>query len=155
MVVLGGNCLYELPCAQDQEQCILRAARALKPGGQLFLDTSHMEGELADAWQDPVEKPCFPSGLCADGVCLESTIQTIWCDVSGKLALFRRRTRVVDADGRHTDYVYEQQKHPVSTGEVKGWLEKSGLVVEGLFGSRDGKPYTHASPRAIFWARKV
>jgi len=49
---------------------------------------------------------------------------------------------------------YVHQKHPVSAVEVRGWLENHGFAVERTFGDRAGNPYTDASPRAIFWARK-
>jgi hypothetical protein len=50
---------------------------------------------------------------------------------------------------------YEQQKHPVSTIEVRTWLEGHGFAIERLYGDRAGNPYGDDSPRAIFWARKL
>jgi SAM-dependent methyltransferase len=154
LVVLGGNCLYELANADEQKHCIQSAASALKPGGFLFLDNDHMEGTLALAWQDNTVRLSFPSGQCADGVRLESTMQTIWCDVSGRLARFHRQTKTIFPDGRIIEQAYIQQKHPVSTGEVKLWLEKYGFMIEHLYGTRKRDSYTDTSPRAIFWAKK-
>ncbi len=48
---MSGNCLYELATADEQERCIQAAAGALKPGGFLFLNNDHMEGELAPGWK--------------------------------------------------------------------------------------------------------
>jgi SAM-dependent methyltransferase len=154
VVVLGGNCFYELATPEEQERCVQSAASALNPGGYLFLDNDHMEGSLSPAWQYATPRACFPTGECADGVRVESTIQTIWVDVAARLARFRRQTRAIYADGRVIEQTYIQQKHPVSTGEVKDWLEKHGFAIEQLYGSRKREPYTEASPRAIFWAKK-
>lgn len=57
-------------------------------------------------------------------------------------------------DGNIVEKEYVQQKHPVSTVEVQTWLEAHGFIVEQLYGDRAGNPYTEASSRAIFWARK-
>ncbi len=46
------------------------------------------------------------------------------------------------------------QTHPASAVEVQAWLEAHGFRVERLFGDRAGNPYTDASGRAIFWARR-
>lgn len=154
LVVLGGNCFYELANLEEQEGCILAAASALKPGGYLFIDNDHMEGDLSLEWRDTSPRPCFPSGICADGVRLESTIQTIWFDVSARLVRFRRKTKTIFPDGHIIEHTYIQQKHPISTQEVRLALERFGLVVEKLYGSRDCQPYTDSSPRAIFWAQK-
>ncbi len=154
LVIMGGNCLYELASLEEQEGCIRSAASALKRGGYLFLDNDHMEGGLAQAWQDTAVKPGFPSGLCKDGVRLESTIQTIWFNEPARLARFERKTKTVFPDGRIDEQVFIQQKHPVSTHEVSHWLEKHGFTIERLYGDWSRQTYSDASPRAIFWARK-
>lgn len=155
VVVMGGNCLYELATPEEQEHCIRLAASALKAGGYLFLDNDHMEGPLAPAWQDTTERTSFPTGQCADGIRLESTMQTVWCDVPGRLARIRRQTKVIFPDGRIIERTHIQQKHPVSTEEMKRWLTKAGFTVEKFYGTRQCEPYQHTSPRAIFWAKKV
>jgi len=37
-VILGCNCFYELATPEEQEGCIISAARALRPGGCVFID---------------------------------------------------------------------------------------------------------------------
>jgi SAM-dependent methyltransferase len=155
IVVLGGNCFYELSSPEEQERCVAQAAAALRAGGHVFIDNDHMEGDLDPAWQTPgVRQGAWPTGVCADGARLESTSETIWFDARRRLARFRRRVTVTLLGGQVRELEYVQLKHPVSTGEVHGWLERHGFEVEGLFGDRAGKPYTAASGRAIFWARK-
>lgn len=44
MVILGSNCLFELPSPKAQEECILRASEALVPGGRLFVDNNDTSG---------------------------------------------------------------------------------------------------------------
>jgi SAM-dependent methyltransferase len=50
VVLLAGNCLYELATAEEQQSCVRLAASALKAGGYLLLDNDHMEGELDQRW---------------------------------------------------------------------------------------------------------
>ena len=154
LVILGGNCFYELPEAVIQEGCIRTALDALRPGGCLFIDNNHLEGDLPPAWQDPAPQPAFPSGTCADGTRLESTMQTVAFDAPRRLACFRRVTRVTHPSGQTEVKVRMQQKHPVSMAEVRDWLEYHTFTIKAMWGDYDGSPYTPDSPRAIFWARR-
>lgn len=155
LVILGGNCFYELSSPDEQEKCIIKAASALKPGGHIYVDNNHMEGELDLSWQLPGIRAGFPTGICSDGTSVESWVETVWFDVPKRLAKFRRITKVKFPDGKGIEQEYFQQKHPVSTGEVRSWLEAHGFVIEQLCGDRKGNPYTTESDRAIFWARKL
>ena len=154
LVILGGNCFYELATAEEQERCIISAAEALKPGGAVYLDNDHMEGELDESWREPGVTKAFPRGVCSDGSRLEGWIETIWHDAPARLVRFRRRTELTLPDGEIVEKEYVQQKHPVSKGEVESWLIAHGFVVEEIYGARDGTPYTGESERAIFWARR-
>jgi len=157
LVILGGNCLYELGTPEDQEACIKNAADALNPGGFLWLDCDHQEGELKRSWQrvGEVSTNAFPSGVCADGAVVRSTNETMWCDVGNRLVRGRRRT-VVEKGG---EVLHEQefvvQTHPPSTAEMRQWLEANGFEIIYLWGDHEnGVLYTDESGRATFWARK-
>jgi len=152
LVILGGNCFYELVTADEQEECILRASNSVKPGGYIYLDNNHMEGELDSSWQQSGVKKGFPTGRCLDGTNVESTLETVWFDVQRRLARFRRCTKLTLPDGSIIEKEYLQQKHPVSTIEVQTWLENHGFNIRQLYGDRAGNPYTETSDRAIFWA---
>jgi len=164
LIILGGNCLFELATPKEQEHVIRSAAVALNPGGYIYVDNDHMEGDLDPSWQQPGIKPGFPSGVCSDGTKVESTIETIWFDIPTRLARFRCTTRINlpgsggtehrSTSGKVVHVEYIQQKHPVSAVEVQAWLERYGFIIEQVFGDRTGSPYTPASDRAIFWARK-
>jgi len=154
LVILGGNCFYELPGPEGQEGCIRRAAASLVPGGHVYVDNDHMEGDLDKTWQRPIVQPSFPTGLCMDGSRLESTIQTIRYDVPHRAVWFRRWTRLTRPDGGVLERDVLQRKHPVSAGEVRSWLEKHGFTILCQLGDRAGSDYKPDSPRAIFWARK-
>ncbi len=155
LVILGANCFYELATAQEQEGCIASAAEALRPGGHVYVDNNHMEGELDEDWRRPgVNANRFPTGACADGTRLQGTIETIWYDAPRRLVRFRRTVRVTLPDGRTTSREWVQQKHPVSAVEVRMWLERHGFIIEQTYGGRDASPYTPTSGRAIFWARR-
>jgi len=154
LVILAGNCFYELATAEEQEGTIRNAARVLKPGGRVYVDNDHMEGELDPTWQEPGVSMAFPTATCEDGTRLSSSMETVWFDAVRRLVRIRRLTQVRRAD--HSSYIreYIQQKHPVSALEVQTWLEAYGFSIEGQYGKHDGSGYTNDSPRAIFWARK-
>ncbi|MCC7352765.1 MAG: class I SAM-dependent methyltransferase [Anaerolineae bacterium] len=154
LVVLGGNCFYELATPAEQEHCIVSAAASLRPGGYLYVDNDHMEGDLDESWQKGGVSQGFPTGLCADGTRVESTTEAIWWDAPRRLIRFRRCTKVTLPDGKIIKKEYVQQKHPASAVEVRAWLESHGFTIERTCGDCAGNPYTEASGRAIFWARK-
>jgi SAM-dependent methyltransferase len=155
LVILGGNCLYELATPQQQEMCIRQAAQALRTGGYLFVDSDHMEGELDPGWLSSDIQKSFPCGTCADGTRVEGTRQTVWHDMPRRLVLFSREIRITRPDGSLKQQAYLEQKHPVSHDEVAGWIEANGLVIRATYGGHDERPYTPDAPRAIFWAQKV
>jgi len=155
LVILGGNCIYELATAQEQERCIISAAASLNSGGHVYVDNNHMEGNLDKSWQKSGVSKGFPTGTCSDGTHVESNCKTIWWDAPHRLVRFRRCTKVTLPDGSTLKKGYVQQKHPASAIEVQTWLEPHGFVVERMYGDRAGNPYTETSSRAIFWARKL
>lgn len=156
LVVLGGNCLYELATADEQEKCIRFAWRSLKPGGYLYLDNDHMEGALDSSWyQSGIEDNCFPAGICSDGTNVRSSREAIWYDAPKRLVRFRRIVEMTTPDGKITKKEWIEQKHPPSTLEMKAWLIKHGFVIENLWGGRKKSPYTDDSQRAVFWVKLV
>lgn len=134
LVILGANCFYELATPEEQEQCISSASAALKPGGYLYLDNNHMEGELDEAWRKPNE--------------------TVWYDAPNRLWRSRRCSVITSPDGTTTEHEYIMQKHPVSVLEEQEWLVRHGFLILHLYGDRAGNTYAPASGRGIFWARK-
>jgi SAM-dependent methyltransferase len=154
LVILGGNCFYELATLEEQEACIKKAAEALTPGGYVYVDNDHMEGGLAESWQSIKAVRRSLTEVCQDGTKVESSKKTVWVDVPHRLARFQRRVKIEFPEGQIQEKEYFQQKHPISTIEVRNCLERTGFAVEQLFGDHTGSRYTDASPRAIFWARK-
>ena len=154
LVLLGGNCFYELASPEEQEASIVSAAASLNPGGFVYVDNDHMEGELDESWCRLGERStAFPTGVCADGARVEGTTETFWFDRPRRLSRCRRTVTVTLSDGTHIFGERIQQKHPVSFAEVRGWLATHGFSMEQSFGDRAGTPYTPGSPRAIFWAK--
>ncbi|WDV45319.1 class I SAM-dependent methyltransferase [Clostridiaceae bacterium M8S5] len=154
LVILGGNCFYELATKEEQEACIIKAYHSLKEGGFVFIDNNHMEGKLDKSWQDKGVERKSLCGITNDGAKVESTFHTIWYDVEKRLARFKRNVKVTKQNGEIIKNSFIQQKHPVSTYEVKNWLNKNGFRIIHLYGNRKGDEYTDDSPRAIFWACK-
>lgn len=155
LILLGGNCFYELASPAEQEACIASAAAALKSDGYLYVDNDHMEGEFDEAWRQMGKRTtAFPCGTCADGARVEGASETLWFDAARRLSRCRRTVTVVLADGTVICGERVQHKHPPSFGEVKSWLETHGFAIEQTFGDRAGNSFVPESPRAIFWARK-
>jgi len=154
LVILGGNCFYELATGADQRKCVQKASHSLKPGRYVYIDNDHMESELASSWIEPGVTKAFPTGICSDGTRIESFCEVIWYDKSEKLVRFRRLTDVKFQDGKVLSKEYIQQKHPVSMDEVKQWLESYGFIIHHIFGDWAGNPYNEKSPRVIFWVQK-
>jgi len=154
VVILGGNCFCELASPEEQEHCIINAAKSLKPGGFVYVDNDHMEGDLDPSWIKSGQWKGFPTGTCADGTRVESVWEVVWFDIPLRLIKYRRQTKIIHPDGTVVEKEYMQQKHPVSAGEVQQWLEKCGFVIERFYGDHIGTPFADSSERAIFWARK-
>jgi SAM-dependent methyltransferase len=154
LVILGSNCFYELSTPEEQEECIMTAFSVLNSGGYVYVDNNHMEGDLDKSWQVSGKHPGFPTGKCNDGTSVETSTETTWYDIPNRLAKFHQLTKVKFPDGSTIEKEYFQQKHPVSTEEVRVWLETHGFIIEQLYGDRTGNPYSIKSNRAIFWARK-
>jgi len=154
LVILGGNCLYELATPEEQEKCIIYAAASLKSGGHLYVDNDHMEGELDSSWQKSGASKAFPTGRCSDGTDIESWWEATWWDVPNRLIKYHRTTKVTFPDRNIVQKEYVQQKHPVSAGEVQAWLGTNGFVIKQMYGDRVASPYVETSERAIFWAVK-
>jgi len=153
LVVLGANCFYELATAEEQEGCIRSARASLRDGGHVYLDNNHMEGDLDEAWCRIGETDARPGYTCPDGAVVVETDTPVWVDRPRRLWRARRTAEVRMPDGRTVSKEWEQQKHPPSTAEMRGWLEKHGFEVVALWGDRKKSPYTEASGRAIFWTR--
>ena len=155
LVVLGGNCLYELATPEEQERCIRCARYSLKPGGWLYLDNDHMEGELSPEWYAPGIEECFPTGLCADGTDVRGSRETVWYNVTRRLVRFRRTVELTSPAGKSIKKEWLEQKHPPGTAEMKAWLRKYGFEILSLWGDREKSPYSDTSERAVFWARLI
>jgi SAM-dependent methyltransferase len=155
LVVLGGNCLYELATAEEQEKCITRAFDSLRFGGYIYLDNNHMEGTLHETWQQlDVDEKAFPTGTCEDGTYIQTQRKTIWFDIARRLVRYRRRTIITFLDGNTETEEYLMQCHPPSKVEMQTWLGSHAFTVKQVYGDRIGNPYNEESSRAIFWAEK-
>lgn len=154
LIVLGGNCFCELATPLEQETCIRSAASSLRPTGYVFVDNDQMEGDLESSWQQRGVTKGSPTGLCEDGTWVEGHGEASWWDARRRLIRFRRWTKVVLPSGAVVEREHLQQKHPVSTGEVRKWLEDHGFSIRGVYGDYSRGPDRQVSERAIFWAQR-
>jgi len=153
LVILGANCLFEFESPDEQLAIIRHAAASLRPGGWVFVDNNARRGPLNESalqWHG-----AWPSGACEDGTQIESESAIVRIDPQRNLWYKTRTIRIIDPAGRETRYYDETCRHPVSMEEVCRWLDDCGFIVQALFGSRRGEPFTPESGRAIFWAQKL
>jgi len=154
LVILGGNCLYELPDARAQERCIALAAEALAPGGRLVVDNDDYRG----GWESdpyPTSRVTM-EGTDPAGVYGRATATWLGFDEATRALAIRREWLVRTPEGAEIRREYLAQKRPVSAGDVRRWLAAHGLRVLAVYGDRKGAPHAPGrSPRAIFWAEKT
>jgi SAM-dependent methyltransferase len=157
VVLLGGNCFYEVSSSDEQRALVHRAADALAPGGHVFIDhDDHGSDELLPAWGKPPgqARPAFPQGTCQDGTHLEGSTETAWYDVKGRFAHYFRRLKVTHPDGSVSCQEWQETCHPATMANTVSWVHEARLVVEGTFGDKRASPYQTGSSRATVWARK-
>lgn len=158
LVLLGGNCFYEVSSSDEQRALLHRAAAALRPGGHVYVDNNdHQSAELSPRWRGPLNQPegAFPSGTCADGTRLDGSTARTWFDVRCRLTHYQRRVVITRPDGTVTERQWEETCRPVIMAEVLDWLAEAGFSVDQTFGDRTGRPYGPTSGRCILWARRL
>lgn len=154
VVILGDNCLWELANPLEQEICFQLAALSLNPGGYLYVDSNHMEGNLHQSWQQLNQlENSFPTGLCSDGTVVEGSRERYWFDAEQRLVKYRRSVKITTPDGRILHKKWEQQTHPPSTEDITKYLDNYGFEIEQQWGDHGKTPYNDHSERVIFWAR--
>ena len=153
VVVLGGNCLFELSSPEVQEECIRRASEALIPGGRVFVDNGDIASGMAPS--DIGSGWTALEGTGADGTYGRCSVRVVDVDISKGIEHYVRTWYKRSPDGTETLMEYTACKHPVSGDDVEGWLQKHDFEILSKFGDRKGSPYRKGySGRAIFWARK-
>jgi len=153
LVLLLCNCFLELATPEEQEGCLASAARALRPGGYIFVDHDSMEGELSPGWRKPGLHGGRPL-TCADGTLILFFGETIWYDAPQRLHRSHRYTYALFPDGRAHLLDIIRQKHPVSAQETQSWLPKYGFLIERITNGARDVPWKPGDGRVTFWARK-
>ncbi|HUT14106.1 MAG TPA: class I SAM-dependent methyltransferase [Thermoguttaceae bacterium] len=157
VVLLGGNCFYDVSSCDEQRALILRAADSLPSGGWVFLDNDdHQSPTLQPSWQKPPgqRRKAFPSGTCQDGTVLAGSTETAWFDVRGRFVHYIRRLTVTHPPAAPVHYQWRETCHPTIMADCLTWLQEAGFEVEQTFGGKDGRPYGPETPRCVVWARK-
>lgn len=152
VVLLGGNCLFELPSPESQEECIRRASGALVSGGYAFIDTTDGSGHGADPSEIGTEWTGL-AGTAADGTYAKLSARVMDVDAKG-VAHFTRTWFTKRPDGAEKTVQYTACKYPVSGDEVGVWLREYGFEILEKYQDYARTPYRGDSGRAIFWARK-
>jgi SAM-dependent methyltransferase len=153
VVLLGGNCLFELPSPESQEECVRRASECLVSGGHLFVDTTDGSGHGADPSEIGTEWIGL-KGTASDGTHVKLSAKVLDVDTRG-VSHFTRTWHKKRPDGTEETVKYAACKYPVSGDEIAVWLDKYGLQIVEKYQDYARMPYERGgSGRAIFWARK-
>ena len=132
----------QLPNDRDDQRCLEAARKALKPGGQLLIDTLNKEWLMRhfepNYWEQGEEGK--------DAVVLD---QINFDFERGRLD---NRRVIVDADGKRTPSFVSVRVYTLT--ELKAQLERAGLVYRQSWGGFDGSAYGMESPRVIVLAER-
>lgn len=153
VVLLGGNCFFELPSPESQEECVRRASESLVSGGHLFIDTTDGSGHGADPSEIGTEWTGL-KGTAADGTYAKLSVKVVDVDAKG-VSHFTRTWYKRRPDGTEEIVQYAACKYPVSGDEVGVWLDKYGFQIVEKYQDYARMSYGKGdSGRAIFWAKK-
>lgn len=153
LIIMGANAFYELPSAESQERCIKLASESLVPGGFLFIDNDDYKG----GWEKndfSKERIVFEARV-TDGTYGQYTSQDSSFDEEQNILYYCHKLYTTKPNDEKEFFEFHAQKHPVTAGEVKEWLQKYRFEIIHQFGDRNGSPYTQESRRAIFWAKRL
>jgi len=160
VVVLAGNVLINIESGMEyekaQETFILKAARALKPGGHLFLDF--------DLHSDPgrffnsLKESSYFSGSDDLGTTGRTVGYGGSYDPETRIAAGTGHIELTMNTGERLIIPERRYKHIPTQAQVYGWLNDAGLTIERTY-----RNYTDESVpepvdaycRASIWARKV
>lgn len=152
VVLLGGNCFFELPSPESQKECVRRASASLVSGGHLYIDTTDGSGHGADPAEVGTEWTGL-EGTGVDGTYGKLSARVVDVDANG-VAHFVRTWYRKRPDGAEESAEYAACKYPVSGDEVEVWLDRHGFQIVEKYQDHAQMPYKGDSGRAIFWARK-
>jgi len=156
LIILGGNCFFELATLDEQKSIIHKAYDSLKSGGYLFIDNDNIEETLPENWCAlGNEREGFPSGLCSDSTRLVSYVKPVYVDRKEKIWRAERRLEVYQNNLIVNEYKWTQQKHPIGYTEIKAVIDDLGMVLIDKWAGTEGEEFESSkSNRATLWIRK-
>lgn len=155
-VLLAANFLFNIVSDMDYEEAqrllIGKAARALVPGGGLYIDSSytlHPEEWFNDPGENVVWEGTDSEGVCGRMALLNSTF-----DSATGIVSFTRRFELTLTDGTVIREDIPSKKHFALLEQIHGWLSSEGFTIEEEYGGYGREPIGENTGRAIIWARK-
>jgi len=109
---------------------------------------------LPSSWLALGKKKGWPSGICADGTRLETTVNVTEVDKKAKIWKATKTTTAYYTSGIEEAKTRDVQTHPASALEIEPWLQANEFQIVGRYSSPKGTPYAAGCSRAIFWATK-
>ena len=156
VVLIAANFLFNLVSDMDYERAqrllIEKAARALVPGGSVYIDygyTLHPE-----AWFNAPGESLVWEGTDSRGAAGRMLLADSTFDSASGMVRFTRRFELTTADGGAIKEEIPSAKHFATLGQIHGWLSASGFTVEEEYGGYGREPIGEGTSRAVIWARK-
>lgn len=155
LIILGGNCFFELGTLKEQSKIIDKAYDALNEGGYLFIDNDNIEGQLPESWCH-IGKVSngFPTGECRDGTQLDAFVKPIYVHKKNKIWIAERTLNVIGDGKIIRDYKWIQQKHPIGYSEITEMLKNKFTIINVWNGVKKKAFDSNTSNRCTIWARK-
>lgn len=157
IVIEAANLMMNIICEDDyaetQQLLLAKAAKALKPGGHLYLDFNlFMDPKCAftckhervifegtDDWGTHGKYSILSDTYCSETQMLHSEIKTV-------LTLPNGITHVFSGC---------KQKYIPTLEQVHFWLDKAGFAIEQEYGDYHRNPISEHTCRCIIYAKKV
>jgi len=160
VVVLAGNILFnivtDMDYAKAQEQFIRKAAAALVPGGQIYVEYQpggHPLTRPESSFSGGVARVIW-EGIDHGGNHGRMTIIAGNYDATTQLDHFTRRFEITLKSGETVLRDIPCVKHAAKLDQLRGWLRNAGFTIEFEYGDFSGGPIRDDSVRAIIYARK-
>lgn len=146
------NIVSDIDYEKAQELMIKKSAQALVSGGYVLIDYAYTF--YPEKWFNNPNPNIVWQGTDSEGNSGKMILFNNTYDTETGIAKCIRRFEMILADGSSLIQEIPTEKHFATLEQVRGWLERSGFVIESEWGDYQGNPISENTSRAIIWAKK-
>ncbi len=156
VVVIAANFLLNIvsDCIYQTAQQILikKAAKALRPGGALFIDYGYTLNP--EEWFECSDDRVVFEGTDSLGTTGKMLLTNNTFDKNTGTCRFLRRYELTDCKGQFFVVEEPEEKHFPRLEEIRAYLSKAGFSIQVEYGDYLRTPIGEDTDRAILWAKK-